>query len=404
VPLVGSAVDLPDAADWLAITSLILASLAILVCRRESYRYAGWILWVAAAFGLILLDQHRLQPWFYHGLLIAILRLIFGPDRKSRTSEYDSGNAWLSDWHLRLLRLITVSIYLYSAAGKFDSQFLHTVGPQIVDAALQWVGVQLNYEALVALSCLLPLVELAVGLGLCFVETRKVAAVFAMGMHLLLIAVLGIGMRQQPSVLIWNGFFAAQTLCLFLGSSQRQAITAQTKRRKNRLGVAMLFSVTVMALPLSERFGYWDHWLSWALYAPHSSRVQVQVAPTALDRLPDRLTQLLAETVDPNQVSAVDWQNIPIDQWSLATLGVPIYPQSRFQLGVASALANLQSGEFDIRIIEQSVANRFSGSRQQSTITGRTALDERARKYWWNTQPSNFGSDLSLGLEPRLDP
>ena len=56
----------------------------------------------------------------------------------------------------------------------------------------------------------------------------------------------------------------------------------------------------VLCLPVVERWGYWDHWLSWSLYAPHSSRVKVEVADHGVERLPESLKSLTPQSKKPN--------------------------------------------------------------------------------------------------------
>ncbi len=73
-------------------------------CRRGVSRT-----WAAIALGmglLVVLDQHRLQPWAYQTILYALLL---------------AGLPWFKA--RRWIMAIGISIYFYSAAGKFDSVF-----------------------------------------------------------------------------------------------------------------------------------------------------------------------------------------------------------------------------------------------------------------------------------------
>ena len=83
---------------WIA-TLLVGALLAALFLVRPSRLQIGTSLLIPAAWiVLVLIDQHRLQPWAYEfaivGVILALTRSSLG---------------------LRLLRILVISIYLYSA-------------------------------------------------------------------------------------------------------------------------------------------------------------------------------------------------------------------------------------------------------------------------------------------------
>ena len=75
-----------------------------------------------------------------------------------------------------------------------------------------------------------------------------------------------------------------------------------------------------------------------------------------------------------------------IDAWSLDALGVPIYPQDRFQLGVAEAAIASQHLGGDFRIVMQSTADRRTGERDEQTISS-SRTDAAQSKFFWNAHP-----------------
>ena len=151
------------------------------------------------------------------------------------------------------------------------------------------------------------------------------------------------------------------------------------------------FVLAAMFLPTLERAGWWDHWLSWALYAPHSSRVEIEIAETVTDRLPPDVIPLLRES----EGQAV-WVSVPLQQWSLDSLGVPVYPQDRFQAGVAVFLAQRLDSEYEVRAHFLSSAGRTTGERERSTHVGLTEIQRAAQAFWWNTLPRRIDSDKSV--------
>jgi hypothetical protein len=143
--------------------------------------------------------------------------------------------------------------------------------------------------------------------------------------------------------------------------------------------------VVVSIMPCSERFGIWDHWPSWALYAPHSSRVRVEIASPSVPRLPASLATLIKPSA--NDEEAAVWLQVPMDAWSLQTLDTPIYPQSRFQLGVARHIGSEINSEFQIRITILGTADRFTGQRKMLTLEGDERIAKSNDLFWLNSKP-----------------
>jgi hypothetical protein len=321
------------------------------------------------------------------------------------------------------LKLIVLSIYFYSAIGKFDFEFLHTVGQQFLDAVLSAVNVDIrtwSWSSRLWLAGLLPTIELLLAIGLAvgppagkrFMDCA-VAAVCLF--HIGLMAIFGLGLGHSAGVILWNLQFAVQAWLLFAALDERTlaaqaAVVTRTddpiaspnvkssggdSSSKQLVGSGLSWGsrigsglvLIVVLLPLLERWGYWDHWTSWALYAPHSSRVEVQVAPTVIERLPEELQQLLAVETEGQEGSTAVWVRVPLSQWSLASLGSPIYPQARFELGVARALAAQVNSRFAIKVTLLGTAGRLDGRRSRWEAVGSEAIDRAGERFFWNTRP-----------------
>ena len=146
--------------------------------------------------------------------------------------------------------------------------------------------------------------------------------------------------------------------------------------------VAKTVLVVALLLPLLERTGCWDHWLSWSLYAPHTSRVEIEVHEITIEALPASIRLFVATGDDDNR-----WHRVLIDRWSLEITGVPIYPQARFELGVAQSIAKKIASQSDgasdgIRVKVRSTADRWTGTRQEQWLQGSDEIDQAAEKYW----------------------
>lgn len=363
VPLLTLGQPLVVAVDWLGLIGLLAALLVILIRKPVPWQaFAG----VSLALGLLFLaNQHRLQPWAYQGWLYGVMFAALPPATARR-----------------LLIALTISIYTYSALGKFDQQFLHTVGPDLVAALAPWLargaGPADGVLSLAALA--LPSAELGLAILLAIPRTRRLAGCAAIAMHSLLVIALGpLGLGHSNAVLAWNVFLAIQAWLLFVRPQPAEPPPLQSLGVGQRgVGVAAkIVALAALTLPLLERSGYWDHWLSWSLYSPHTSRVDVQVHRSATESLPSGAAEFLRPSEEQD-----GWYDVALDRWSLAQLAVPVYPQSRFQLGVAQLLAQPLPSPDAIRIKIRGVADRRSGQRSELWLIGRRQIDAQADQYW----------------------
>ncbi len=346
--------------QWLAATAMMLAVGGCLM-GRTIITPACLLAYVVSLLFLWSCNQHRLQPWAYQfGVIAAVM--YFEPWRRAAP----------------LLRMLVISIYFYSALGKFDYSFTHTLGRTLLEGALSGVGVDCGAwpESLrVVLVLCLPCVELAVALGLCFRRTGRVAAWAAMLLHaILLLRLSPWGLNHQPGVLIWNVFFMGQAWILFVASAARTGPPARSEDATPResasartwlgrspasyvSGGAMLILLVVLA-PLLEPWGLCDHWLAWGLYSTRNSRALVQIREPAVARLPHTIADQLSEP------DGTGWLELDLGRWSLEALGAPVYPQAEFQRAVAERLRRRFKLGAEMRIRTYTMADRFTGRRR----------------------------------------
>jgi hypothetical protein len=383
VPLVPAGRLAPLWFDWIGVAGMMIALATALVANhRSSIGRAGLWVFASSATGMILLDQHRLQPWAYQFVLIALVLAT-----RSDTRSFG------------LLRWLTVGIYFWSSLGKFDHVFLHGLGQQFAATALGWAGVVIDDWPpwlRLAAAGVFPAWELLVALGLLFGRSRTIALAGAVVMHLGLLAVLGPwGLDHQPGVLIWNLFFLAQAIFLFSPARRPEENVAAPEgdddltNARPQFGLAELIIALAITLPVLEPLRLWDHWPSWGLYSTRAERVTVLVHRLAAFRLPDELTPYLQRAP-----AGDDWRELEIDRWSLETLGAPVYPQARFQLGVAEAVGRrFELGGF-IQAVHFYPSDRRTGERRQEAWVGVDAISEAASGSWLNGRPRPTGQAL----------
>ncbi len=331
--------------------------LALLRCRdrdpdaltTHSFQWVR-IAWFTIVLGLslrFLFDNLSLQPWAYQTWIFGWI-FAFAPKR--------SVGIWL--------RLVATSIYFFSALGKFDYQFVHTVGQDMLEAVFTFARIptdSFSMDAKAKLAIVFPATELFIALGLAWKRTRQAAAIFVMLMHASLIAILGPwNLNHSLGVLTWNIVLFVQAWFLF---SQHRRWEIDSGTSSSFTLRWMLVSPMVLFLvlaPLMERRGLWDHWTSWSLYSPHTSRVRIEIHQSTIEKLPTELQKYIHRDEDGDR-----WYDFSIKQWALETKGVPIYPQARYQLALADRIATRFQLDRSIRAIEQSVSDRMDGSRTE---------------------------------------
>ena len=338
---------------------LLLATVAAGMIRRAGLGAA-----IGLLVGLVVLDQHRFQPWIYQYGMAA---LAFAATSRERAAG--------------LCRLSVIALYLHSGLSKLDASFGRELGSTFLRVAVgpfggdpdHW-GPSLRTAAVLAM----PLAELAVALGLAWRPTRKAALGGAVALHAGLIAILGPwGLDQSAIVLAWNGALIVEDLFLFGGAGGRWP---DLRCYLSPIGVVFLVAAL---LPFGERRGRCDPWPAFALYASHVERAELSVPADAVEGLPSPL-QNFARGDGP-------WRTIDLTAWSRSVRGVPIYPGGRASLGVARALATGLPGARGLRVVLWGPADRWTGRRTRVVAVGPGEIRGLAGRYRLNSEPAKIG-------------
>ncbi|MBL8892762.1 MAG: hypothetical protein JNL67_22490 [Planctomycetaceae bacterium] len=338
----------------------------------------GILTWVA----LVGWNQHRLQAWAYLATWIHLLFLLgLGKNRENSEAWFAIRQRW--SW-------LIVSVYFYSAVSKFDHLFFVTLGSQFLTTL--WnssTGANLPLETVWPwwMTLAFPLGELMVAIGLANGRTRRPVVFLAMILHGLLLLILGPwGMQHHPGVLLWNLFFIGQLWLLFWPVRPPDANRVPFENWPAQFGLYL-----VVLLPLAQPWGWCDSWPAWELYAPRGSRIQVFLAAPAIEQLPE-LAPYVSQ--DPSPEFGPLWRELRLDQWSLDQRGVPIYPQDRFQLGVAIAVRQRVVDSEQVLIRWLGPANRWTGARDQELLTSSQDIEDFGRRFFWNVQPTGSSSKI----------
>jgi hypothetical protein len=380
VPVCQGLLSLPDACQWACLTLLVASLLAsLLLPARTRWADSATMLSALLLACLMAGDQHRWQPWAYHMLLTFVALARLGPEQS-----------------FKLLRWLSISIYVFSGWSKCDITFADTLGQQFWEVLLAPVHGSLagcSTQVQRGLAGVFPLAEFAIAAALAWPRSRRVGLGMAIASHLLLIAILGPwGLNHRPAVLVWNVYFIVQDILLFSGTKKSVACldiapAIDSHRRsmwRHSPLAAGLIGLAILA-PLLEPFGYCDHWPAWSLYAPRVERVRVLVPRSQTRRLSAELQAQLADVADEP-----DWVEVRLDRWSLAALDAPLYPQNRFQLAVAVDLAERYQWGNSLHVVCLGNANRWTGHRDRETLSGGKDIAVACQRYWLNTRARSF--------------
>jgi hypothetical protein len=374
VPLLRVAVYWSPWIDHLAGVILLTAvSASVVFAASLPRRRACLGIAIVSLLVLWTLDQHRLQPWAYHFALSALVLLACGAPHS-----------------LRWLRLLVLSVYIYSSFSKFDSTFLQTHGALFVQTATRLVFGQhgrLPVEHAAHWAMLFPVGELLTAVMLAIAPLRRLGVMAAVLIHVSLIALLGPwSLNHRWAVLIWNGSFMTQVLLLF---GRHAAAGGEPSDRYGWWPTswpARLVLVPValaLAMPLLEPIGGWDSWLSWGLYSARAAKVEMFLMDDAAAQLPEQVRPY-CEPMGRDDI----WTRLAINRWSLDTVQAPVYPHERFQTGVVLAVIGmLPKGARHMLVVRSSSPNRRSGDSEQTRWDNLDDLQRHATSFQWNALP-----------------
>lgn len=376
VPLIRWGGFLPQASIGFLSGLLLIGLAATLISTSERRSRRLMFACVTLMLVLVFNNQHRLQPWAYHFLLSAWA-----------VASLDAKRA------LFWLRALMVSIYVFSAASKFDLRFAETTGAMFVSTVFHWfTNRPIDAGFITKLALVLPVGELLVALTLLRRATRRWGIRLAVGLHFSLLMILGPwGLQQRLGVLIWNVGCILQVAWLFrqhaFESSHRQSPgSPDLGQRQSVLVMRSAPLLLALVLPLLEPWGRCDSWLAWGLYSTRAPRTELFIAAEAIQQLPDDL-QAYCYIVGRDQI----WARVAKTNWSLETLHVPIYPHERFDMAIDLAILDqLPADKRWFRIDRLAAPDRRTGEIEVTTIRDIASLRRTLKhEFFWNAWPSD---------------
>ena len=275
-----------------------------------------------SAVSLVLLDQHRLQPW--HWLTFLIL------------TEWTLLNQ--SDF-LKTVRITLATVYIFASLSRFGPDVAAGMSGQVLKVILKTIElewIQPGDQRFKQLAILMNSAELLIGVTLLFHRIRRAAVVGAVLLHLtLLICLSPLGLNHHAGVLVWNAFLMIIVPVAFWHrnshSFQTPAAETSTGLPSQRVSRTAKFLIAaVLFIPASALFAVADNWLGWQVYSPRPEILKVTVDERAIRFLPGSLKPFV-QPPQPLQTDCV----LRLDLWSLHCKSVPVYPEDRLQIATA---------------------------------------------------------------------
>jgi len=342
VPLVNGTPAFLAHAD-IPLSVLLLAALVISIfCKRSRYAIAV----VGFALLLILLDQNRLQPWVYqYSIMLALLACLEPLDGKRE----NAASALLAN------QLVVALLYFWSGAQKLNWTFGHEVLPGLLEQARIHPPVVL-LSALPKIAPAAAAIEMLIGIGLIARRTRPVAVVLAVALHsvVLILLVLAGG---NSVVWPWNVAMMAMVVLLFWKSDRSLVKREFWKSRPSHPEHYLPKAVVLVCglAPALSFVGWWDIYLSGALYSGNAPIAVVHLSDQVRNQIPPVAQQQMFTTSRGELM-------LPLYEWSMAELRVPPYPEARVYRQIGRQICSATGGGEDVELIVRSRPSITDGS------------------------------------------
>lgn len=290
--------EMPLAAE-IALLLLVVTGLVLGLTERSRSRAAIGVALIALAV-LVAGDQSRLQPWVYEdALLLAVLGSAASPAEDQHTA-------------LRVCRSLLVALYFWGAVQKMNLSFVTRTWPDFVG------GIAARHALwLQSVGWAPPLAELGIALTLASRRLRRVGIAGAVLLHVTNVAIL-LASGENSVVWVWNAAMAATVMALFAGEDPPTPKASRSKRPRPREWAVLALAWVMPALSF---WGFWDSYLSAALYSGNTLQAVIVISQVSIAAL-------------PKVVRRNTWQQtapafIDLNRWSYAELNVPAYPAER---------------------------------------------------------------------------
>jgi len=338
-PVWDSLPSIPFPLDYIWFFSLFALLAAIMVIAQP--RKLVLIFLVLAGL-LSLWDQNRWQPWFYlYFFMLAAISFC----------GWKQSGAYRQQAALSACRLIIACTYFWSGLQKLNAGFVKETWPDMARVVVRDLPAGMR-GLMTAASLAIPLVEVAIAVGLATRRYRPIAVALAIATHLFVLLLL-ISSGENAVVWPWNVAMVLFVVVLFWRDKETSPRRIILGRNGFHAFVFLLFAL----MPALSFFDLWDSYLSAALYSGNTNQAVIYLSPAAIDRMP--------AAIHPHIWTSSRPFFLDVNRWSYGELNVPLYPEPRIYKKVAERIcAYAGNSSSDIRLRIKEKPNPLSGIRK----------------------------------------
>lgn len=304
---------------------------------------------LASLAALVFFDQMRLHPWVYqYFLLLSIFAL----------GNRETAGESISNQTLALAQIIIAALYFWSGIQKLNFTFCVEVLPFLLAPLANFFPkIELPFFVIGVCAAIF---EAAIGVGLLVRRIRNAAVCAALSMHAVILLLL-IARNYNSIVWIWNAALAAIVLAAFWRTdSVVESLFEKTGGW--RIATAKCVAAMCVLLPVLSFFDLSDAYLSGALYSGNTETAVVKIDDEVFDKLPIKAQQSVFRTKNGDQAM------LPLFEWAIHELNVPVYPEKRVFNQVGRAICRLASEKNAIELIVKERPAILGGSHKVSRI------------------------------------
>jgi hypothetical protein len=250
-------------------------------------------------------------------------------------------------------RAVLVGLYLWSGIQKLNATFMTHLFPWLVEplAGVLPAGLQ---RLLLGGWMVVPVMEIAVAVGLLVPRLKNAAVVGAIATHVVVLGLLGpLAHGTNAVVWPWNAAMAALAALLFWNGSHARASHVLPRRLGAHAAALVVFGV----LPALSFAGRWDAYLSGALYSGNVKAAALAVSDAVAARLPAPARRHVVR----NRMGA---NVLDVWEWSMDELAVPSYPEDRVFRAVARDVCRLAADPADVVLVIFGRPGALTGHRE----------------------------------------
>ncbi len=282
--------------------------------------------------GFVILDQNRLQPWFYLYNCFFLV-LFFYNWRIDNINNYHS--------FFIILQLCICAVYIYSGFQKLNPNFVNETYSWFIKPLTELVSErQMNF--LVKTGYFIPYLEIAIGIGLLIKPVRFIAITLVIVLHLAILILMGpFGNNYNAVIWPWNLIMIVLVLLLFSGNPMERRFTFSLLFK---IPVFYLMMGLFWILPAFNLRNHWETYLSFSLFSGNNHNAKIILSDKAISKLPMYVRHYVYRQSDLNVL-------LP-KLWCVGELKVPLYPEKRiFEQITERVLVLTNSSEEDVKLI-----------------------------------------------------